>query len=199
MPKGFSDQERERIQTQLLENGQILFGTFGLKKTSVENITNAVGISKGAFYLFYQSKEELFLDILEQFEADFQQSILREVTQQNVHPKQRFKQMLQKALELRKTNRFFSHFGQEEYETLVRKLPEEKIQQMLQNDEIFADRLIAAWKEEGITISCEPKLFANIMRALFFINFHETDFDPDIFPEMIEWFLDMTLDRLMTQ
>lgn len=198
MPKGFSDHERERIHAQLLEKGQMLFGTFGLKKTSVENITNAVGISKGAFYIFYQSKEELFLDILEQFEADFQQSILREVTQQNVHPKQRFRQMLQKALELRKTNLFFSHFGQEEYEALVRKLPEEKIQQMLQNDEIFADKLIAAWKNEGIMINSEPKLFANILRALFFINFHETDFDQDVFPEMLEWFLDLTLDRLMS-
>ncbi|NOK62839.1 MAG: hypothetical protein GFH23_1086674n86 [Chloroflexi bacterium AL-N1] len=198
MPKGFSDHERERIHAQLLVKGQMLFGTFGLKKTSVENITNAVGISKGAFYIFYQSKEELFLNILEQFEADFQQSILREVTQQNVHPKQRFRQMLQKALELRKTNLFFSHFGQEEYEALVRKLPEEKIQQMLQNDEIFADKLIAAWKNEGIMINSEPKLFANILRALFVINFHETDFDQDVFPEMLEWFLDLTLDRLMS-
>ena len=76
MPKAFSKQERETLQAQFREKGQKLFVKQGLKKTSVDELTEAVGVSKGAFYLFYESKEELFLEILEQIEREIQTSIL---------------------------------------------------------------------------------------------------------------------------
>lgn len=39
--------------------------TLGMKKTSVEQLTRAVGIAKGSFYKFYESKEMLFFAVLE--------------------------------------------------------------------------------------------------------------------------------------
>lgn len=36
-----------------------------MKKTSVEQLTRAVGIAKGSFYKFYESKEMLFFAVLE--------------------------------------------------------------------------------------------------------------------------------------
>ena len=61
MPKAFSEHEKETIRTQMREKGKKLFEKHGLKKTSVDEVTEAVGISKGSFYLFYGSKEELFV------------------------------------------------------------------------------------------------------------------------------------------
>jgi AcrR family transcriptional regulator len=60
MPKAFSEHEKDIIRAQMREKGKDLFEKQGLKKTSVDELTAAVGISKGAFYLFYESKEELF-------------------------------------------------------------------------------------------------------------------------------------------
>ena len=70
MPKGFSDEEKNIIQKGLIEKGIELFSKFGLKKTNVEDLTNAVGIAKGSFYSFYNSKEELFLDVFLKVQAD---------------------------------------------------------------------------------------------------------------------------------
>src|SRR5258708_14469796 len=75
MPKAFSEQEKETLRAQFRAKGKRLFEKQGLKKTSVDELTEAVGISKGAFYLFYESKEELFLEILEELEIDFRSHI----------------------------------------------------------------------------------------------------------------------------
>ena len=38
-----------------------------MKKTSVDQLTKAVGIAKGSFYKFYESKEMLFFAVLDTF------------------------------------------------------------------------------------------------------------------------------------
>src|SRR5512145_1088453 len=75
MPKAFSDHEKEDIRAQMLDKGKQLFEKQGIKKTSVDELAHAAGISKGAFYLFYESKEELFMEILEGLETDFRAHI----------------------------------------------------------------------------------------------------------------------------
>ena len=42
-----------------------LFVTKGLKKTSLEELTSSVGIVKSSFYTFFESKESLYLELLE--------------------------------------------------------------------------------------------------------------------------------------
>ena len=76
MPKGFTEHEKELIRKRLLEQGYKQFSAYGLKKTNVEELAEASGISKGAFYLFYESKEALFMDVIELAEERFRQEIL---------------------------------------------------------------------------------------------------------------------------
>ncbi len=62
MPR-FSEQEKMLIQDKLLAEGERLFTAFGLKKVTIDELAAATAISKGSFYAFYPSKEELFMDI----------------------------------------------------------------------------------------------------------------------------------------
>lgn len=62
MPK-FSDAEKEFIRQKLMQEGERLFVSFGIKKVSIDEIVQATGIAKGSFYSFYQSKEHLYMDI----------------------------------------------------------------------------------------------------------------------------------------
>jgi AcrR family transcriptional regulator len=84
MPKAFSEREKELITARLLEEGHKLFATYGLKKTNVEEIAAAAGVSKGAFYLFYDSKEAFFMDVVEQVERRYRQEILAEIARRPV-------------------------------------------------------------------------------------------------------------------
>lgn len=45
---------------RLLAAAADLFTRYGFRKTSVEDITNAAGVSKGSLYLEFRTKEELF-------------------------------------------------------------------------------------------------------------------------------------------
>lgn len=62
MPK-FTEQERKKIQNKLLAEGERLFASIGVKKVTIDDLSNAAGISHSAFYAFYESKEQLFMDI----------------------------------------------------------------------------------------------------------------------------------------
>lgn len=61
----FSDYETGQIRKALLSEARRCAVTLGMRKTSVEQLTQAAGISKGSFYRFYESKELLFFAVLE--------------------------------------------------------------------------------------------------------------------------------------
>lgn len=103
MPKGFSEDEKQEIAAQLLNQGHRLFTTHGLRKVTVEELATAVGISKGAFYLFYASKEALFMDVVEQAEMQFRQTVLAAVDQPGTSPHARLYGVLRCAFTLWKT------------------------------------------------------------------------------------------------
>jgi AcrR family transcriptional regulator len=199
MPKGFTDREKEHIRGSLIEKGKALFGTYGVKKTNVEDLTSAAGISKGAFYLFYTSKEELFFEILVQFEEEYHAMLLEIAAGPATSARQQVKDFLQHAFTIWRTHPLFQHFSQEEYEYLLRKLPAEKVQANLRKDDLFVNQLLAQWHERGVVIDCDPAMFLGLMHALFFISLHEGDFEPGMYPPLIDFFVDMIAERIVRE
>lgn len=76
----FSDFETEQIRKALLKETRRCAVTLGMRKTSVDQLTQAVGISKGSFYKFFESKEFLFFAVLEGIHTE-----LYEVADQALH------------------------------------------------------------------------------------------------------------------
>ena len=66
----FTDYETEQLRKALLKETRHCAVTLGMKKTSVEQLTKAVGIAKGSFYKFYESKEMLFFAVLENVHSE---------------------------------------------------------------------------------------------------------------------------------
>ncbi len=66
----FTDYENEQLRKALLKETRRCAATLGMKKTSVNQLTDAVGIAKGSFYKFYESKEMLFFAVLEDIHSD---------------------------------------------------------------------------------------------------------------------------------
>lgn len=62
--RGFSEEERAEIRKDLLRVGREQFLTYGPERTRVKDITDPVGIAKPTFYQFFDSKGELYLEIL---------------------------------------------------------------------------------------------------------------------------------------
>jgi AcrR family transcriptional regulator len=199
MPKGFSEREKTLIRAQLLAKGRELFATQGVRKANVEDLTRAANISKGAFYLFYNSKEELFFEILAQFEDEYHARLLEAAARPGASPRQRVNDMLTQAFAAWRTNPLFTNFNQEEYAYVLRKLPEELVQVNLNKDEIFVEQLLGLWREQGVQVECDPALFLGLMRALFFMSLHEQDFGPGAYPDVIAFFIDLLAQRIVRE
>ena len=64
MPAPFPPQERDRINEVMIAEARALIPVMGLRKLPIETLTARAGISKGAFYAFFDSKEALYAEIL---------------------------------------------------------------------------------------------------------------------------------------
>ena len=66
----FTEEQNEKIRNDLICEARHCGITIGMRKTSVEQLTNAAGISKGSFYKFFDSKELLFFAVLEDIHTE---------------------------------------------------------------------------------------------------------------------------------
>jgi AcrR family transcriptional regulator len=62
MPRAFTETEKATIRGRLIESGRECFGRYGLAKTTIEDLVKPAGIAKASFYLFYESKEALYVE-----------------------------------------------------------------------------------------------------------------------------------------
>jgi AcrR family transcriptional regulator len=176
MPRAFAEKEKQRIRERLLAEGQRQFAAYGLKKTRVEELAASAGISKGAFYLFYASKEALFMDVMEQAEAWFRQEVLAVIDRPGPSPQARLFAVLHKAFTLWKTTPLLRNAG--DYELLARRAPAGKLQAHLRGDRAFVEELVARCQRAGIPIQAPAEQIHGLLYAAFFASLHEDDFGP---------------------
>ena len=69
MPVIFSEKKRHEISRQIKEAALRLFKTKGIRKTTVAELAESVGIAKGTFYNFYATKGQLVAEIMDDFDA----------------------------------------------------------------------------------------------------------------------------------
>jgi len=186
MPKAFSEHEKETIKAQMRGKGKKLFEMQGLRKTSVDELTEAVGISKGAFYLFYESKEELFLEILEKLETDFRSRIFDFSLDPGDDARKLIAKLLNSALLTWDRYPLLKNFGMAEYEYLARKLPPERIQAHLNRDNEFVNDLIKRIQRDGIKVKASPRIVSNLLTSLFFMSLHRDELGENEYPETMK-------------
>lgn len=71
----FTEDEKNRLREQLRIECEKSWKSIGYKKTKISDLTKKVGISTGAFYNLYATKEELFLHVLKQINEQQMQII----------------------------------------------------------------------------------------------------------------------------
>ena len=175
MPKGFTEHEKDLIGRRLLEQGYKLFSAYGLRKTNIEELAQAAGISKGAFYNFYESKEELFMDVIEQAEIRLRQEILAVIDLPGPSPRARLLAVLKKAFAIVETMPILQFVTGSDYDLLFRRLPAEKLQEHLVNDRAFLKELIARCQNAGIPIRAQPEQIVGLLYPLVLTILHKDD------------------------
>lgn len=81
MPKGFAEEEKKVITEKLMEECKSSWQKYGYKKTSVDTLCNDVGISKGSFYNFFDTKETLFYQVLKDTQKNLYEIVEERISQ----------------------------------------------------------------------------------------------------------------------
>lgn len=171
MASKFSQQEREYIYNQLLKSGRELFGNHGLSKTTISELTNQVGIAQGTFYHFFESKEALYFEIVEQEESYIREKLLNKVLLKGKLTKETFRDFLQQALQFLDESPILKQlFDQTTMNQLMRKLPYEKLEGNQKGDIDFLVPYIEKWQAAGIMNQLSPDIIVSIIRSLIILS-----------------------------
>jgi AcrR family transcriptional regulator len=185
MVRGFTEEEKESIRALLMEEGKRLFARFGLKKTSIAELTKAAGISASAFYNFFQSKEELYAAIFEEEENKLHESVMGKISQSDHDD---FQKTLQSILMIGKevltTNPFIEQLVLKgDITHMMRKLPKERIESHMLRDYDQFSPMLEHFQSEGKVIAKERKVLVTVMQLFFLLHVHRKEFDPEVFDQ----------------
>lgn len=181
MPIAFTAEERAVLTQQLLENARRFVREQSARKITVEQLTASVGISKGAFYLFYPSKEHLFYALLRQMHGELYGPAMQLLAQPEGTPAQQLTRAILegcRALDASGLQRFW----QEDAPAILAAIPPEQRQaQQEQERAVFRQFLV----QNGAAAVPET-LAMNALRSLILTVHLRDRLGPD-YPQVLLW------------
>ncbi len=186
MPKKFGERENQIIINKLKESGLELFSKYGLKKTSINDLTSEAGIAQGSFYNFYHSKEELYFNLLESEEEEMA-THMKNIILNSGSAKEAIKITIIESCSLfEKTPLLRRIYESNDYELMVRKLPQETLLKHQKSDTELVTNTIMKVKTDNEKIKAVPEVISGILRGITLLNLHREEIGKDIYPEIIE-------------
>ena len=163
MPR-FSETEKKNIREKLITEGEKLFLAYGIKKVTIDDLVKAVHIAKASFYVFYENKEYLFLDIV-QYRQQQVFTALDSVLADNINlsNKERVRQVFFVMHESLSQYPILSQVDTPTVELVARKVPKERLV-------VFAEQNIDAAKtlqNHGVKFSCKIETASYAFQALY--------------------------------
>ena len=160
MATAFTTEEKEVIRKKLHKVAKECLQRYGVKKTTVDQMTGMVDISKGSFYNFYSSKEMLFFKVLEEYQIDVMNRLTEQLGMETKIYTNRLVQLLYDFYQDFRYSFMYTIFKNHEMELLVRKLPKE----VITNHHLIDDRMV---KEIVSRINIRENVSVEIVSALF--------------------------------
>ena len=187
MAKGFSENEKKLLRQSIIDNGKKFFSLYGFKKTSIKEITDVVGIAQGSFYIFFDSKEELYFEILELEEKNIKESLINDVSDFESDPEKYIEQFLTRSFELVKNNSFIMQlYKDNSLDIILRKLPKEKLESHMNQDSDVLLNVIKIWESKGISIKENPETVTGIIRSLFILSLHKKEIGDHVYDDTMK-------------
>ena len=179
MPTAFGENEKKILRVKLNEAAQECLSKYGVKKTTVDQLTEMSGISKGSFYKFYPSKEILFFTVLENYQNSIIEEVIVKFKQIDIVTPEKFTEVIYGLFQNVRQSFMMNIIEKQELEYLIRKLPKELILKHHSFDDLIVKNLFKNIRtkkniDNGVTITS--------LRAIFMTMLHvpeigEKDYD----------------------
>ena len=194
----FTSIERDQIRGQLLEAGRRLFARYGLKKTSLEDLTRPAGISKSSFYGFFGSKEELYLELLVEERGRLRGEISLESFSGSADGREAVEKFLWAVVREFENNPLTRRIvtNPEEWQTIARRVPPEVREANVADSTQAVSSFIRQGQEAGLISSGDPEVMAGLIRSVVVLGLHKDDIGRDVYPAVLEKMVGLVADGL---
>lgn len=184
MAKAFTDEEKDIIKNKLKLAARECASKYGMKKTTVDELAKEVGISKGAFYIFYDSKELLFFEMMEDLHEEIYTNAARALIEsEGEEESDRLAKAFMTALKSMAENNLM-YFLENEIEFLLRKIPKEVKEKHYHSDDFHIKELMEL---TNFNFSVSYEVASAVVRALILTASKRKEIGED-FDEVI-WIL----------
>lgn len=186
MPKAYSQQEREQIKEELRQEALDCLGRYGVRKTTVDELVRRVHIPKGTFYLFYESKEILLFEAINQVHDAIQTSLAGMISGMAGCSPEELTDVIYSFYKMADQTNLIRIMTAGDMELLVRKLPEKVIEDHFKQDAFSLEQIAKLIPgAEGKELCCYESAF----RAIFCTMMHKKEIGEDNFDETIKLLL----------
>ncbi|EOT27108.1 hypothetical protein C805_01215 [Eubacterium sp. 14-2] len=190
MARSFTEREKENIRRSLQEACKQSWTQYGYKKTSVDDLCRQTGISKGAFYLFFESKEALFCEVL----CSVQEQICRAASE--VIEKHRDKHGVAEALKLiyreYDKNNFLYESDSTDFTILMNRLSEEQAKKIQESSDMSRQLFL---NQPCLKCKVDADLAMSVIYSLI-MNIRNRDILPYHHLETFDFMIDHLADSL---
>jgi AcrR family transcriptional regulator len=83
-------EDKDLVREQIINSAAVLFGRFGYKKTTMDEIAMATGKGKTAIYYYFKNKEDVFKAVIEREAAELEKA-LNEAIADKTSPEEKLK------------------------------------------------------------------------------------------------------------
>ncbi|AZQ16116.1 TetR/AcrR family transcriptional regulator (plasmid) [Halorubrum sp. PV6] len=195
---GFSDEKRAYIRSELLDTGRKLFARYGLKKTTISDLTDPVGIADGTFYHFFDSKERLYLEILTREQEAFADSV-DELLADASGPQEGITAYLRLTIEEIETNPLIQQLVvEDDWERLVQEFSGDELAEQREQELGYLLPYVRAWQEDGQLIDGDPRAITGAINAAAFVALHREEFGDDLYPAVRDTLVESVASGLTT-
>ena len=184
MTREFNADETDRICRRLKEAGQESFARRGVRGTTVDDLARSAGISKGAFYRFFDSKEALLVSLLSDYETAAQLRIEQAV---RADPGRWAEVLVGSALHAIEDNPLLPVLMSQEGLRAIGSRPPAEQEMLLERDVQLVERILAELREAGISPAVSGKVLLGLLRSLVFVGLHRPDIGADLVDEVGGW------------
>lgn len=182
---------------QLYQSAKAMFMERGFKETNISAITKAANMAVGTFYLYYSSKEQLFMEIFKDENTRLKRELLDELDL-NESPRTIILRLLQINREGIQTNPILREwYTSEEFRKIEQAYREAHAIDSLSflYDTFLA--LVQRWQAEGnMRSDIDSKMIMKVFEAIINVDTHKDELGMEYFPDLLDIMTDLILKGL---
>lgn len=189
-------------KADIFRNARELFFSKGFKDTSVSDITKKTGIAVGSFYNFYQSKEEVFLDVFMKEGDQLKEQIMAKIDLDG-DPVDVIKEITFKLFAGTRENPILREwFRRDVFSKLEKYLSDDGDGENLEDDYSYNlfTRIIRKWQHEGkFRTDINSDMILAIFNTFQYIDMHKEEIGKQYFPEALEYIVEFVVKGLRVE